>query len=144
MEGWLLFKMKDLSLHILDIAENSIKSGAKKVLIKLIESKDILTLVIEDDGKGMDEETMKKALSPFFSTKKTSKYGLGLPLLKQACEATGGNLHLESELGKGTKVTAIFYKNHIDMKPLGDISATLISLQSAQPDIEIEFDYEEK
>jgi len=136
--------MKDLSLHILDIAENSIKSGAKKVSIKLIESEEILTLVIKDDGKGMDEETKKKALSPFFSTKKTSKFGLGLPLLKQACEATGGQLILESELGKGTTVTAVFNKNHIDMKPIGDIRATLIALQAAQPDIQIEFEFEEK
>jgi signal transduction histidine kinase len=136
--------MKDLSLHILDIAENSIKSGAKKVSIKLIVSEEILTLVIKDDGKGMDEETKKKALSPFFSTKKTSKFGLGLPLLKQACEATGGQLILESELGKGTTVTAVFNKNHIDMKPIGDIRATLIALQAAQPDIQIEFEFEEK
>lgn len=136
--------MKDLSLHILDIAENSIKSGASKIVIKIIEKEETLTLIIEDNGKGMDKETKERALSPFYSTKITSKYGLGLPLLKQACEATGGNLILESELGKGTTVTAIFYKNHIDMKPLGDLRATLISLQVAQPDIQIEFEYEEK
>lgn len=133
--------MKDLSLHILDIAENSVKSGATKIGIKIIEKEETLTLIIEDNGKGMDKETKERALSPFFSTKKTSKYGLGLPLLKQACEATGGNLILESEVDKGTKVTAIFYKNHIDMKPLGDIRATLIALQTSMPHIEIDFDY---
>ncbi|MCX7830425.1 MAG: ATP-binding protein [Acidobacteria bacterium] len=136
--------MKDLSLHILDITENSIKSNATKITIKFIEEKEKLTLIIEDNGKGMDEETKTKALSPFFSTKKTSKYGLGLPLLKQACEATGGNLLIESEVGKGTKITAIFNKNHIDMKPLGDIRGTLIALQTTHPEIEIDFDYDHK
>lgn len=136
--------MKDLSLHILDIAENSIKSGATKIVIKLIENSETLTLIVEDNGKGMDEETKKKALSPFFSTKKTSKYGLGLPLLKQACEATQGKLILESQPQKGTKVTAIFNKNHIDMKPIGDLKTTLLVLQTTRPDIEIEFDYIEE
>lgn len=136
--------MKDLSLHLLDIAENSIKSGASKIIIKFIEDSKTLTLIVEDNGIGMNEETRKKAISPFFSTKKTSRYGLGLPLLKQACEATEGKFILESEPGKGTKVTAIFNKNHIDMKPLGDIRATLIALQTSQPHIEIEYEYEEK
>lgn len=136
--------MKDLSLHLLDIIENSIKSGAKRIKVKIEVKGDILKMIVEDDGFGMDEETKKKALSPFFSTKKTSKYGLGLPLLKQACEMTGGNLEIESEKNKGTKVIATFYRNHIDMKPMGDIEGVLIEIQKANPYIEIDFEMEEE
>lgn len=138
--------MKDLSLHILDIAENSLKSGAKKVSVTIEEdnANNTLTLTIEDDGAGMDEETRNKALSPFFSTKKTSKYGLGLPLLKQACEATGGSMTLVSRPGKGTRVAALFHKDHIDMKPVGNVNSTLVALQVCNPDVEIEFRYEER
>lgn len=136
--------MKDLSLHILDICDNSIKSGATKISVKIIEDKMTLTLEIDDNGCGMDRETLKKAISPFYSTKKTSKFGLGLSLLKQAAEATGGDLKVESEIGKGTKVTAKFFKNHIDMKPIGDINSTLVFLQKANPQIDFEFEYIEK
>lgn len=136
--------MKDLALHLLDIIENSIKSGAKKIKIRFEIRGDILKMIIEDDGIGMDEETKRRALSPFFSTKKTSKYGLGLPLLKQACEMTGGNLIIESEKNKGTKVVATFYRNHIDMKPMGDIEGVLIEIQKANPDIEIDFEMVEE
>lgn len=133
--------MKDLSLHILDICENSIKSGATKINVKIKEEGDKLILIVEDNGMGMDEKMIKDALSPFFSTKGTSRYGLGLPLLKQSCEATGGELVIKSEIGKGTIVEAHFFKNHIDMKPLGDINSTLINLQKANPKIEFSFEY---
>ena len=102
--------MQDLSLHILDIAENATKAGGKTIIIKIIEDKikDTLNLSIEDDGNGMDKETVDKVMDPFFTTKNSKKIGLGLSLLAQAAQQTGGELKIDSEQGKGTKVTAVF------------------------------------
>jgi signal transduction histidine kinase len=135
--------MEDISLHILDIAENSLKAGATRISIAIEDDAKsrILKLIIEDNGCGMDGETSKEALSPFYSTKRTTSFGLGLPLLKQAAQDTGGDLVLESQPGKGTKVTAVFKSDHIDMKPLGDLKTTLITLQMSHPEVEIDFDY---
>jgi signal transduction histidine kinase len=137
--------VEDLSLHLLDIAENSLKAGARRISISVEENKtsNTLKLTIEDNGRGMDEETCRKALSPFYSTKKTTPYGLGLPLLAQAAEETGGALSLESEKGRGTKVVVVFNTAHIDMKPLGDIERTVITLQLSHPEVEFEFFYTE-
>jgi anti-sigma regulatory factor (Ser/Thr protein kinase) len=131
--------MEDLSLHILDIAENSIKAQAKSISITVEESKkkDLLSLEIEDDGTGMDEERKGKALDPFFSTRKERRFGLGLPLLEEASKAANGRFSLDSEPGKGTKVVATFQASHIDTKPLGDIPQTLITLIVGSPDVDI-------
>lgn len=130
--------MEDLSLHILDIAENAVEAGATWVKISLIEDRkgDLLKLEIEDNGRGMSEEECRQALDPFYTTKKTRRFGLGLPLLQQACLATGGQLTLESSPGKGTKVTATFRLSHIDLKPLGDIALTLMALIAGHPEID--------
>jgi anti-sigma regulatory factor (Ser/Thr protein kinase) len=131
--------MEDLSLHILDIAENSIKAQARLITIAIEESKeeDRLTLNIVDDGKGMDEETQAKALDPFFSTKKERRIGLGLSLLKEAAQAASGRFSLVSEPSKGTEVVATFQASHIDTKPLGDIPQTLITLIVGNPDVDL-------
>jgi len=131
--------MEDLSLHILDIAENSIEALAKKIELKIEENKkkDLLTLEIADDGKGMDKEMLKRALDPFFTTKKTRRFGLGLSLLAEAAKASNGHFTVESKPGQGTKVKATFQLSHIDTKPLGDISQTLISLIMGHPEIDI-------
>jgi len=128
--------MEDISLHILDIAENSIKAGSKKIKIELIEDKkkDLLTLTIIDNGKGMDKETLKKATSPFFSTK-GKKTGLGLSLLHQSTEEAGGSFSISSTPNKGTKVFASFKLSHIDRKPLGNIKETLKALIIGNPNI---------
>ena len=138
--------MEDLALHVLDVAENSIRAGASHIRIRLIENavKNQLILEIEDDGAGMDEETQKKAVSPFFTGKTGKRFGLGLPLLAQAAEATGGHLDLNSAPGKGTRVRAVFHASHIDMKPLGDFAKTLRVLQASFPEIEFEFEYLEE
>ena len=122
--------MEDLSLHILDIAENSVSAGAKLILISIEEnnSSNVLLLNIKDNGSGIDKEVVKKVLDPFYTTRTTRRVGLGLSLLKQAAEDTDGNMELTSELGLGTELTARFTLNHIDMKPLGDITQTLITL----------------
>ncbi|MEW6457265.1 MAG: ATP-binding protein [Acidobacteriota bacterium] len=129
--------MEDLSLHILDIAENSISSGAKEIKIKISENseKDILSLEIIDNGKGMDEETVRKVLDPFFTTRTTRRVGLGLPLLAEAARMSGGDISIKSKLGKGTKITATFQLRHIDRKPLGDMVSTLITLIAANPSL---------
>ncbi|MEW6685731.1 MAG: ATP-binding protein [Candidatus Edwardsbacteria bacterium] len=132
--------MQDLSLHILDIAENSIAAGAKKIKIVIKEDlkKDLLKLNIVDDGKGMNKNTLKRVLDPFFTTK-NKKVGLGLPLLTQAARMSGGDIKIESSEGRGTNIVATFQHSHIDRKPLGDIANTLITLIIGNP--EVEFSY---
>ena len=131
--------MEDLSLHLLDIAENSVKAEAKRISIIIEESKkeDTLSVKILDDGKGMDEETKAKALDPFFSTKKERRIGLGLSLLKEAAVSANGHFSLESEPNKGTKVVATFQASNIDTKPLGDIPQTLITLIVGNPTVDL-------
>jgi len=136
--------MEDLSLHILDIVENSIRACAKMIEIKIIEErkKDLLTIKIIDDGKGMDEKTLKNVLDPFFTTKNTRKVGLGLSLLAQSAEESGGSIEIESKPGQGTKVKATFGYSHIDRKPLGDIYESLKVLIIANPDINFIYKYQ--
>jgi len=136
--------MEDLSLHILDIAENSIRARASRVEIKVVEDirKDLLTIEIKDNGQGIDEKTVKKVLDPFFTTRTTRKVGLGLPLLSQAARESGGDLQIESKVGRGTRVRATFGYSHIDRKPLGNMEATLTTLIAGNPGID--FIYEHK
>ena len=131
-------------MHILDIVENSIKACAKKIEIKITEEKkkDLLTIEIIDDGKGMDEETLKNVLDPFFTTRNTRKVGLGLPLLAQSAEESGGTIKIASKPGQGTKVKATFGYSHIDRKPLGDVYESLKVLIAANPDINFVYEYQ--
>ncbi len=130
--------MEDLSLHILDIAENAINAGASRVQISVVEDygADLLTLEIEDNSRGMSAEECERALDPFYSTRQTRRIGLGLPFLQEACRAADGHLTLESAPGQGTKVKATFRLSHIDLKPLGDVALTLITLLAGHPEIE--------
>jgi len=136
--------MEDLSLHILDIAENSIEARSKRIDIRVEENRlrDKLILEIVDDGRGMDKELLAKALSPFTTTKKAKRIGLGLPLLAQSAEATGGLLTVRSSRGRGTRIQATFKLSHIDLIPLGDIAQTLATLIAGHP--EIDFSYAHK
>lgn len=129
--------MEDLSLHILDIAENSIAAQAKKIEISILEDQtaDLLKIEIIDNGEGMDKETLKKALDPFFTTRKTRRFGFGLSLLEQAASAANGSFFIQSQPGKGTHTTASFQAGHIDTKPLGDISQTISTLIMGHPEI---------
>ena len=102
---------------------------------------DLLTLTIEDDGEGMDEETKEHALNPFFTTKNGKKVGLGLAFLSQSAEETGGSLKIESQPGKGTKITAIFSLGHIDRKPIGNLNETIQCLTITHPELNITFDH---
>jgi hypothetical protein len=131
--------MEDLSLHILDIAENSVAAQASKIEIRLSEDKkkDLLSVEVIDNGMGMDEETQKRALDPFFTSKKVRRFGLGLSLLSESAKAANGHLSIKSEKGKGTKIRADFQSSHIDRKPLGDMGQTIITLVIGNPDIDI-------
>ncbi len=135
--------MEDLSLHILDIAENAIRAEAKTVKIEIIEdeSADQLTVCIDDDGKGMDKETVDRVLDPFFTTKSGKRTGLGLALLSQAAQQTGGDLRVDSKPGRGTTITVIFQFSHPDMKPMGDILQTMATLITADSAIRFIYDH---
>ena len=135
--------MEDLSLHILDIAENSIAAEAKRIEIKIDEDndKDLLTIEIKDDGKGMDQESLKKAVDPFFTTRKTRRVGLGLSFLSQAAEESGGKMEIKSTPNEGTMTKATFRLSHPDCKPMGDINQTIQTLVVSHPEINFIYEY---
>ena len=122
--------MKDLSLHILDIVQNSIRAKATIIGIEIIENpeENRMTIKISDDGNGMNKDELQRATDPFYTSRTTRKVGLGLSLFKQNAEMTVGTFNLESELGKGTKVTAVFGLNHLDRPVMGDLVGTLLLL----------------
>ncbi|MFO8001119.1 MAG: ATP-binding protein [Marinilabilia sp.] len=122
-------------MHILDIAENSVRAGSTEVDVELLYSDDKLHLTIRDNGCGMDEEMVKKITDPYMTSRTTRKVGLGLPFLKMNAEQTGGSVSVESSPGKGTCVKAIFVTGHIDCVPGGDLAATLAALISGHPDV---------
>jgi len=133
--------MLDLSLHILDIAENATRAGAKTVWIDIVEDqeRDRLVIEIRDDGAGMDQETLNKVLDPFFTSKKVRRVGLGLPMLAEAAERANGRFEIESAEGKGTRVRVEFQHSHIDRQPLGDIPGTFMTLIAGNPDVNFEY-----
>ncbi len=135
--------MRELSLHLLDIAENSVAAGANKILISVVEDtvSDLLQMSVEDNGKGMDADMVAKVVDPFVTSRTTRKVGLGIPLLKEAAELCNGFLKIESEVGKGTKIFVQFQRSNIDRMPLGDLAATYRELLIANPQIHWVFTY---
>lgn len=133
--------MKDLSLHILDIVQNSIRAKATLIGIEIDEypNENQLIITISDDGTGMDPEQLKRAIEPFYTSRTTRKVGLGLSLFKQNAEMTDGSFSIESELGKGTKVTAIFGMSHLDRPIMGDLVGTLLILICSSDEINYVF-----
>lgn len=133
--------MEDLSLHILDIAENSIMAGATEVEIRITEDlkRNYLEIEIQDDGLGMRQSIAEKATDPFFTTKSVRKVGLGLSLFKEAARRAGGDLILHSNPGQGTRVKATFQHSHIDRQPMGDMAKTLIILIIGNPDVRFQY-----
>jgi len=127
--------MRDLSLHILDLAENSVRAGAKVVEIGVrTDEKKRITLTIKDDGCGMDEALLQRVMSPFGTTRTTRKVGLGIPLMAQNARLTGGDIDIKSQVGVGTVFTAWLNGDSIDCLPLGDLAGTYVSLVTANPD----------
>lgn len=135
--------MNDLSLHIIDIIQNSLSAGAKRIglAIKEDSANDRLTISIEDNGKGMAPEVAARLEDPFYTTRTTRKVGMGIPLFKQSAMQSGGNLSVESEPGKGTTVTAWFELGNIDRPPLGDVANSFVLMVSANPQIHFTLSY---
>ena len=137
--------MKELSLNILDISENSTKAGATLVKIELSESFEEFSIAISDNGIGMKEETLLSVANPFYTTRTTRKVGMGIPLFRLAAEMTGGCLTIESKHvdeypdSHGTTVKATFNKRHIDFTPLGDIISTVTTLIQGHPTVDYLF-----
>ena len=133
--------MKELSLNILDITENSVKAGATLTEISITESGNKLIIYIKDDGCGMSEDIVRSVVDPFYTTRTTRKVGMGIPLFKMAAEQTGGKLEIVSDTGEdhGTTVTAYFYKDHLDFTPLGDVISTVTTLIQGHPDTDFLF-----
>lgn len=136
--------MKELSLHILDIARNSIVANAENIRIVIIEDleKDILVIKIKDDGKGMDNETVRDVVDPFYTTRTTRKVGLGVPMFKANAESCDGEFHINSELGFGTEIIAKFRHSHIDRVPLGDMAETIVTIVNANANIDLLYTHE--
>lgn len=122
--------MRELSLNVLDIAQNSIKAEASLIEIELVESteKKELLIGIYDNGKGMNDEQVQAVTDPFFTTRTTRKVGLGIPFFKMSAEMTGGSFGIESVPGVGTKVRALYKTDHVDFTPLGDMCSTVVIL----------------
>ena len=135
--------MRELSLHILDIAENSVNAGATRIEISVNENlnKDVLIIKIKDNGKGMDPEKLRNIADPFITSRSTRKVGLGIPFLKAAAEACVGGLEINSKRGVGTEVKVRFKHSHIDRMPLGDLKSIWLNLLIGYPKVHWVLDY---
>ncbi|MGB4029278.1 MAG: ATP-binding protein [bacterium] len=133
--------MEELSLHILDLVQNSIRAAATRVEILIEENvaEDRFLIEVKDNGQGMAEEFVREALNPFTTTRTTRRVGLGLSLLDMAARQCDGGVEIDSEPGKGTRVRAVFRYSHWDRAPLGDIKTTLVTIVAANPDLELEY-----
>lgn len=133
--------VKELALHILDIAQNSLRAGATLIEIAILEraTSDRLTISIADNGAGMDAPTLARAMDPFFTTKDVRKVGMGLSLFRQAARRAGGDVWVASQPGRGTTVTAEFVRSHIDLQPLGDMASTITAVILQNPSVDLVF-----
>lgn len=129
--------MRELSLHLLDIAENSIAALARTITVAIQEDTqaDRLSMSVRDDGKGMDADLVARVIDPFVTSRTTRKVGLGIPLLKAAAEACNGGLTIQSKPGEGTLLQVDMQRSHIDRMPLGDLPGTLLTLLVGNPHI---------
>ena len=127
--------MQELSLNVLDIAQNSVRAGATLIAITVAErtADAFLEISVSDNGCGMTPEQVEHVMDPFFTTRTTRKVGLGVPFFKMSAEATGGDFSITSQVGVGTTTTARYHTDHIDMLPIGDMNATILSLITMNP-----------
>lgn len=130
--------MRELSLHILDLVQNSIEAHATQVALTIIENskENLLSIRICDNGKGMDKELLKQVFDPFVTTRTTRRVGLGLPLFQMSAKRCGGYLEIESEPGVGTKVEAVYQYHHIDRPPLGQLCDTIRLIMITNPELD--------
>ena len=133
--------MRELSLHILDLLQNSLEAGANRLELEIIEDtrRNLLTITVADNGRGMDAETLRRVCDPFFTTRTTRQVGLGIPLFKAAAQRCGGDVVITSQPGAGTRVVATFQHDHRDRAPLGDLPSTLLSVLLVHPDCEVRY-----
>lgn len=139
--------MEELSLHLLDLIQNSVKAGASLISIIISEKANWLTIILEDDGCGMSEEFLQKVDSPFTTTRTTRKVGLGIPLFKQAALMAGGDFSITSKPGVGTRLKATFELDNIDREPMGDLAGTVLQQvlsTPATPDYRLEYTVEDR
>jgi anti-sigma regulatory factor (Ser/Thr protein kinase) len=135
--------MKEIALHLIDLAENSVSANAKTIHISVTEDfrTDQLMVSGEDDGRGMGQETVERLSDPFYTSRTTRNVGLGIPLLKEQAETCNGRMNISSRPGAGTKVEAFFQHSHIDRMPLGNLPSTFLTLEVAHPEIHWVFTY---
>ncbi|WMJ75900.1 MULTISPECIES: ATP-binding protein [unclassified Sedimentibacter] len=135
--------MKEISMHILDIVMNSIKAGATLIEINIYDSikNNCLIITIKDNGIGMSSETAKLVTDPFFTTRTTRKVGLGIPMLKEACERCNGSMEINSEIGKGTVIKCCFERNNIDRAPLGNMGDTIMTIVNSLEECELIYNH---
>ncbi len=135
--------MTEISLNVLDIANNSIRAEATliEITIQIQRDADKLKITIADNGCGMTRSQIERVEDPFFTTRTTRKVGLGVPFFKMAAESTGGSFLIESTPGVGTKVTAVFGLSHIDRMPLGDMNSTIHTLITLNTQIDFLYRY---
>lgn len=135
--------MKELALHILDVAENGIAAGADRISITVEEdlTKNSMTIAIEDNGSGVPADVMERITDPFYTTRTTRRVGLGLSLFENTARQSNGSLTVDSQPGHGTRVTATFAHDHIDRPPLGDMAATLMTLIYGNPEGDLVYRY---
>jgi len=131
--------MKELSLHILDIAQNSVKAGASRIGVDIAESETQIAVTVTDDGCGMASDMLSRVTDPYTTTRDTRRVGLGIPLLKLAAEQSGGGIELESQPGKGTRLRAVFEREHLDRPPLGDMVSTMVTLIQGSPELDFAY-----
>ena len=139
--------MEELSLHLLDLIQNSVKAGASLISIIISEKANWLTIILEDDGCGMSEEFLQKVDSPFTTTRTTRKVGLGIPLFKQAALMAGGDFSITSKPGVGTRLKATFELDNIDREPMGDLAGTVLQQvlsTPVTPDYRLEYTVEDR
>lgn len=135
--------MLDISLHLLDLLQNCAHAGATRVEVAVREDapSDLLEVVVRDNGRGMEEETVEKALDPFYSSS-GKRVGLGLPFVAQAAAMAGGTVRVDSTPGGGTSVTATFRLSHVDRQPIGDLAATVVSFLAGNGGVELLLTYQ--
>ena len=128
--------MRDLSLHLLDIIQNSVSAGATSVYIEINADDTYLEISVKDNGKGMEADLLSEVTDPFVTTRSSRKVGLGIPLIKEACEHAGGGITISSTAGKGTQINMKMLISSIDRLPVGDIGSTFMNLAVSNPEID--------
>ena len=136
--------MRELSLHILDLARNSLEAGATELTISLVERsrEDLFLVTVADNGRGMDEDTLRRATDAFYTSRTTRRQGLGLPLFQAMCERSAGAMEIESALGVGTTIRARVQLSHLDRPPLGDMGGVIQALACEADRVRLRYRHE--